>query len=758
MFGGFLSFLSFIQKLKTKKPVQIKKRAEALKKKDSLSKRLSILQSQKELDADANIQNNKRKVLTEKSKLLMLRILTAIVSFFETIFIWIIATIGITALFIILAAVIIIIIVMGLITALDNDKLNPDMTNIPDGMYSNVRTTLQWTEEEINLYGNFFNNYEKNLYKIAVLTRSTIDGYGTSDKLNIVLGKDVSYSLFRMSLGVQTTETNYSMYASREEANTKDVFLHPSTLYTTGGIQGPYQMGTAWTLANSRLSDEVKNIIKSKYPNPNNYSERHFYPYATAISVAGTYTKMIEQGLNSSKYTDLFKSLAPQFGITADYDKFLSEAIVMLMQTAYLSAPNDAEREGICAFICGMWALSSDDPTKRSFDNYSLDFSGGLDLTTNNHQQFFGVSSSGGFKVTVPKEKGDLRNLTFGSKKTIKLNGEYLSKPLVAEVVSKYWDIPAIQKYNTDVLSYSASSVSTQSQFVLKGVYGIESFLVGKQILEYLTSKIPSAQLGGNTTLGDNHTITEKIGENTLLNMLTLAMKPVGRTMYSWGGGRLATGHAPIGFQEQWEIFYQAQKDRGIKYYFREFTTAAVRAGSGYSTGSPTTSTRANGLDCSGFVGWVVANNRNDGGYYSGGASTQGTSFRDKGLGKYTARGNIKDFKPGDVMTNSEHVYMVVGPSEKGGIVLVHASPNGVKLGGYGGGEATAKEYMEKYWPDVSNKSIDFNFGTFSNTSYAGNYDQFRWNIITSGDKGVKDPEGIVNMTAEQILKILFKE
>ena len=82
-------------------------------------------------------------------------------------------------------------------------------------------------------------------------------------------------------------------------------------------------------------------------------------------------------------------------------------------------------------------------------------------------------------------------------------------------------------------------------------------------------------------------------------------------------------------------------------------------------------------------------------------------SFAKYGWGTYKSAAGIKDFKAGDVMSSSTHVYIVVGSCQDGSVVLVHSSPAGVRLSGTpnrqgkAGSEAVrlAKAYMKKYYP-----------------------------------------------------------
>ena len=61
-------------------------------------------------------------------------------------------------------------------------------------------------------------------------------------------------------------------------------------------------------------------------------------------------------------------------------------------------------------------------------------------------------------------------------------------------------------------------------------------------------------------------------------------------------------------------------------------------------------------------------------------ASKMASSFARYGWGTYKSAAGIKDFKAGDVMSSSTHVYIVVGSCQDGSVVLVHSSPAGVRF------------------------------------------------------------------------------
>lgn len=746
MFGAFLNFLTTLQAFKTKKVEQVKKKVEKKKKEDSLAKRLDIFKTKKAVELDEEVQDNKKKLAKEKAKLMILSLVTAIVSFFETLLIWVISLVGVLGFFIILMAVVIIIIVMSLINAFDIDLSDEEknMTDIPDGMYS---AELNWTEDELAIYGNLLTDAEKNYFRLIMLAKETVTSYPV-----IELTGDVNMDT-RFLVGITSTETNMMFFS--DENDNRDILKYPSNKKENDLSYGMYGIGASKTL-DGYVGKDTGDAIRSKYtPVETPLTEARYAPWGVAMSAMHSSGDIVGQ-IKKDKVYALMDKVMAEYGIEANKERLKNISIWYLSQAEYHGA-DTSEYEAYLGFLYAFWAASSDNDVERDINNWSLT---GVGYSESSYRHCF-TGSKGAQDI---EKNGDFTNITYGSNSTrIKLNGVELEKPLWGYLHDKYYtNTPAFQKAETLMLEFASLVTNADSSGrglrVLNFHYGLNSYLQANRLMSDISAKLPLSQLG-NASMGDNYTIKEETGKNTLLNLLATAMKPVGRTMYSWGGGRVNGSVPPIGFQPEWETFYNTQKERGVQYYFREWTTYGKRAsGDNVPTGSPTKSTQINGLDCSGFVGWVIANNRNDGKAYIMKSTSQASTLKNWGLGTYKTRSNVTDYRPGDVMSTSGHVYMVIGPSEKGGVVLVHASPNGVKLGGFGGGEKTAAEYMEKYWSDVSDRKKAFNFGTYHN-KYAGDYDQFRWNIVESGlDGGIHDKEGIMNMTAEEILKILFKE
>lgn len=232
-------------------------------------------------------------------------------------------------------------------------------------------------------------------------------------------------------------------------------------------------------------------------------------------------------------------------------------------------------------------------------------------------------------------------------------------------------------------------------------------------------------------------------GQKTIKNLLQNALKPVGSTLYIWGGGH-DTGSGGdgcrYGVNPQWKEFYMSQD---ASYDYEDYL---------YSYG--------NGLDCSGFVGWSIYNTV----YTKSNVSwsiTTSTGIaklfaQTKGWG--TLLQSPSTFKPGDVVSMSGHTYIVIGQCDDGSLVLVHSTPQAVQISGTctpsGGWSSEARSlaqlYMDRYYPDWYFTSQG------CGTNYFTNVTVNRWSVDGSGI--MRDPNGYQNMSAEEVLADLFCE
>ena len=247
-------------------------------------------------------------------------------------------------------------------------------------------------------------------------------------------------------------------------------------------------------------------------------------------------------------------------------------------------------------------------------------------------------------------------------------------------------------------------------------------------------------------SISQKETTLPSPGNISMENLLLTALEPVGRTMYVWGGGwnEEDTGAGipalSFGVSTAWGEFAKKQ-DSTYNYKETEYQIN-------------------DGLDCSGYIGWLIYNVfetkestvSTDG--YVFPSSQMAEKFAEEGWGEcISASAGV--WKPGDICSMPGHVWLSLGMCEDGSVVVLHASPPGVRLCGtrLANGEKSeavqlAEEYMEKHYPEWYAKypacDVSYNYLTKSKV--------FRWSAETMTD--VDDWE---NLSAEDVLKNLYE-
>ena len=256
-------------------------------------------------------------------------------------------------------------------------------------------------------------------------------------------------------------------------------------------------------------------------------------------------------------------------------------------------------------------------------------------------------------------------------------------------------------------------------------------------------------------TYDDNGTFYDGKGhaiqKATLTKLLKTAMKPVGQTMYIWGGGWNTSSSGgiiestTIGVQPRWKAYFKKQNS---SYDYRRTRWQAH-----------------DGLDCSGYVAWVLYNtfNTESGfGSFLMGAQFMAKTYANWGWGSFKSARAFTDWRAGDIMSlASGHVYIVIGKCADGSVVLVHSSPKGVMINGTVSRSGKvkskawklARKYMMKYFPAWYAKYPDVSRGS----SYLNSYGRMRW-YLGRKKSVMSDPDGLRRKNAAQVLKVIFGE
>ena len=275
-------------------------------------------------------------------------------------------------------------------------------------------------------------------------------------------------------------------------------------------------------------------------------------------------------------------------------------------------------------------------------------------------------------------------------------------------------------------------------------------------------------------------------GERTLKNFLSTALMPVGTTLYVYGGGwdwqdvGSAIQTRTIGISEDWVRFFREQDEN---YTYRDKNgdeTLKDAANSYYPYGGYNEYYYA-GLDCSGYVGWILYNITNtksgQDGYVMSSTKTAKT-LAQNGWGEWTQEVEKptdfanSEFYPGDIFSIKGHVWICVGTCKDGSILILHSTAADSRTGQPGGGPELsaigedencdayrlADSYMSKYFPEwytrypIALKEYE------KYTAIDGEYtSKFTWSL-TGENGGLTDPDHYRSMTPEGILEDIFSD
>ncbi|KAF5055263.1 hypothetical protein DSECCO2_379550 [anaerobic digester metagenome] len=276
-------------------------------------------------------------------------------------------------------------------------------------------------------------------------------------------------------------------------------------------------------------------------------------------------------------------------------------------------------------------------------------------------------------------------------------------------------------------------------------------------------------------------------GTKTLKNFLATALEPVGTGLYIYGGTwdwqdvGSSNQAATIGIPQSWIDFFQSQ-DASFTYRDKDGKDANKDAAHSYYPYGEWNQYYYAGVDCSGYVAWVLYNTMNTvsgGTGYVEGAKKMAQSCTSRGWGTLTTSFGTptnhadSDFHPGDIFSMNGHVWICLGTCDDGSIVFMHSTPSDSKAGQPGGGvqisalnpkntgkncEAyrLASYYMAKFFPTWSARYDAVLKGYEDYTSFSKpECGKFSWSL-DGANGSLTDPEGYASKTPAQILADLF--
>lgn len=276
-------------------------------------------------------------------------------------------------------------------------------------------------------------------------------------------------------------------------------------------------------------------------------------------------------------------------------------------------------------------------------------------------------------------------------------------------------------------------------------------------------------------------------GVRTVKNLIRTALAPVGKVLYVYGGGwnleDTGAGEEAMSFgrSEKWSIFFEEQDENyNYRYVLGTKNRREDPKDSFYPFDGVNTYHQC-GLDCSGYLGWVIYNVMTDPsraddekrtGYVVSSTEFAKSLADQHGFGSFSREKN-RLLQPGDIVSIKGHVWMSLGTCQDGSVLIVHSTPSPSITGELGGGvqlsaldpkgrsncEAMqlAEAYMSTYCPEWNERyEVQLKpyrrYLSFSESKNAG---VFVWSL---SEIGLTDPEGYLEMTPEEILRDISME
>lgn len=401
----------------------------------------------------------------------------------------------------------------------------------------------------------------------------------------------------------------------------------------------------------------------------------------------------------------------------------------------------------------------------------------------NGKEEKYTMTKVGDYELQNQLEEGNLYYLTIDNNVITNLAKCDGSKPFVNPDESSLivGHIKDIDKYRINIDNISYDLLASTKFYTISKVAGGASLSTTTLSKDQYVIMTKSAQGYCQNVYVTSEAVSYTLpivgvaGERTLTNFLKTALSAVGHALYIYGGAwdfqdvGSSNQARSIGVASSWvQFFYEQDKNYSYK-------NTSNHAKTYYPFGSFNEYYYA-GVDCSGFVGWVIYNIMNTESGHEGyvmSSTKMAKNFSNRGWGTYTrsysaSSSGAASFKVGDIISCSGHVWICLGVCSDNSIVIIHSTPSESHTGSSGGGAQLgaignntdceayklADQYNKAYYQDWSNRyptSLK-SYSTYLSTekSDAG---KFSWYL---NESGVLDPDGIANMEPKDILALLF--
>lgn len=490
--------------------VQIDSKKEQLRKETARRspKKRSFVQKKMDARKCEAVKKSKRKELLLRTQIIVLTVIKYVVKIIEMFIKFLISVLGVLGFAIVLFVLVLMIVIYGILkieyVAPSGDVLVTDDEDCIPGQYVLDESGISGTS--LGSLSGTLTVYQQNLYKTFALVEEFLKGDGTNVPLMENLSFDAANRVFR---GIPAVESGFYIFGPSD--TTHDVLKDMTDSSENDAYIGPHQISSSASIDYGEYykfwgGQTFVNSWKQKYPKPNSSVKDHFWmPYSVAMSIMhvlnmGSYGRLDPSVNGYDDFETFINASMDHFGIQANREECFQYIRALMSVACYLQGQgmafinyNTGSGGGAARinYLCAVFAASSDDDSKRSFNNYSIILN---NETLYKYAEGIGtlrewLIGSQGYNSTI----SDIGSLEIGSGKNprIKVENTELTVPLMRYIYEKYKDDP----YMTDTWSHIKS---VSGQYLSSYHYGLACLLQGNHIVAELGISAPITS-GGYT-------------------------------------------------------------------------------------------------------------------------------------------------------------------------------------------------------------------------------------------------------------------
>lgn len=488
--------------------IESKKELERRERLRNTDKKRSFIENKMEAKKCEAVRKSKGKELLLRSQIIVLTIVKYVVKIIEMFIQFLISVLGVMGFAIIIFVMVLMIVIYGLLRINDliptGDIFTGDEDDCIPGQYVLDNSGISSTD--IGSLNGTLTVYQQNLYKTFALVEEFLKGDGTNTPLMGGLSFDAANRVFR---GIPAVESSFYIFGPSD--TTHDVLKDMTDSSENDAYIGPHQISSSASIDYSEYykfwdGENFVNSWKQKYPKPDSSVKDHFWmPYSVAMSIMhtlnmGSYGRLDSTVQGYDDFETFINASMDHFGIQANREECFQYIRALMSVACYLQGQgmafinyNTGSGGGAARinYLCAVFAASSDDDSKRSFNNYSI--------ILNNETLYKYAEGAGSLREWLIGSQGynstisDIGSLEIGSGKNprIKVENTELSVPLMRYIYEKYKDDP----YMTDTWSHIKS---VSGQYLSSYHYGLACLLQGNHIVAELGISAPITS-GGYT-------------------------------------------------------------------------------------------------------------------------------------------------------------------------------------------------------------------------------------------------------------------